>query len=830
MSRMRTWAVGATLAVVLGSSSATAFAAPDSSGTWILLSDPGPAPPTFEIPLGAYDPVRNRLIVIETGLDGRSQPISAQALAFDPEPRWSALAASGTPPLGRFLASLIYDPIRDRLLLFAGWGMNDVWALTLSGTPTWQQVATTGSPPPWRGGHSAIYDPIRDRMIVFGGYASAQPSGVAYDADTWALSLQSNTWSTLTPSGAPPPAREGHGAIYDPDGDRMLVFAGHDAAGLRNDLWALSLGDNLSWSEIQAGGPIPAPRSAFGAIYDPVRHLMWIQGGVNPDEVWNLSLTGTPAWTAIATLDTLRGRSYPVDFYDPRRDRLVAFGGASYAQTSALPLAGPYRWTQFLPPQPPLVPGPRSQHAVVYNSRLDRFMTFGGSYGSTDINMWSFVPGDTGVWSPIPAPASPSGWSTAAVYDSLGDRIILYDGVFVWTLSLTPGSTWEQIDPDGLRARVGASVILDPRRNRVILYGGYFIEPHISGYTVSEVWSLSLDGTPSWTLLGYGPEPRGSTGHTAFYDPLRDRMVVMGGYSQNGNSFKYPYGPAVWASPLDSTLRWTILTSPIGPQPVSPPWAQMVYDPLRDRMLVFADSTVWSRSVDDTGPWTLLDATGPRPVVSAPVVFDPIRDQALALFSAVPGAALDQAWAFSFGPPLISLLHATATFDQVEIAWHSSGARGRPATIERREEVGEWAQIASLAFDETGTLVVRDHGVSPGVRYAYRVGVLEDSGRLYSDSTWVEIPPRPTLALQGACPNPTVRAFNVVFSLPDAAPARLDVFDVRGGRISAREVGGLGPGTHTVDLAPERPLPPGVYLIRLGRAGQSFTARAVVIR
>ena len=46
---------------------------------------------------------------------------------------------------------------------------NDVWALSLSGSPTWAQLAPAGTPPGAWYGHSAIYDPARDRMVVFGG-------------------------------------------------------------------------------------------------------------------------------------------------------------------------------------------------------------------------------------------------------------------------------------------------------------------------------------------------------------------------------------------------------------------------------------------------------------------------------------------------------------------------------------------------------------------------------------------------------------------------------------------------------------------------------------
>jgi hypothetical protein len=360
--------------------------------SWRLLADSAPFPPTLGVPMGVYDPVRNRVLAIEVDLSDRQLAVHA----FDPgpEPRWSTLEASGTPPGRRFLASLVYDPVRDRLLVIGSDDGQpvDVWALALSGTPTWQRLTTGGTSPPGRWGHSTIYDPIQDRVILFGGVDWPSYPQV-FLADVWALSLYSDTWSMLTPRGTAPGGREGHGALYDPAGRRMIVFGGHLESGTRgfwNDLWELSLGDTVAWAEIPVTGPVPGARSAFGMIYDPVRRRMLVHGGVNaqsgvePDDLWALSLEGAPAWTEIVTEDTLRGRSYPIDVYDPVEDRLLACGGAGYPQTSALSLSAPLRWNAVLPPCPLLTPSARSRHAVVHDTRRARFLVVGGDFSTAD--------------------------------------------------------------------------------------------------------------------------------------------------------------------------------------------------------------------------------------------------------------------------------------------------------------------------------------------------------------------------------------------------------------------------------------------------------------
>jgi hypothetical protein len=88
----------------------------------------------------------------------------------------------------------------------------------------------------------------------------------------------------------------------------------------------------------------------------------------------------------------------------------------------------------------------------------------------------------------------------------------------------------------------------------------------------------------------------------------------------------------------------------------------------------------------------------------------------------------------------------------------------------------------------------------------------------------------PHIALGGARPNPSLAGLTAAFSLPDAAAARLELTDLAGRRILARDVGVLGPGEHVVDLAEGHRLAPGIYLLRLTRGSESVTSRAVVLR
>ena len=69
----------------------------------------------------------------------------------------------------------------------------------------------------------------------------------------------------------------------------------------------------------------------------------------------------------------------------------------------------------------------------------------------------------------------------------------------------------------------------------------------------------------------------------------------------------------------------------------------------------------------------------------------------------------------------------------------------------------------------------------------------------------------------------------VNFSLPTAAPARLDVMDAAGRRVLARSIETRG-GQHTVTIAAPGELPAGVFFLQLQQGARTAKTRAVVIR
>ena len=159
-------------------------------------------------------------------------------------PAWTLLTPSGVPPSPRFGHGAIYDAIGDRLLIFGGGNgasTNDVWQLSLAGSATWSQVVSTGAAPAPRFGMAAALDAQRYRLVIWGGDTTATYSSSSGAlADGWSLNLTgAPVWVPLAPGSTAPTARGWTAAMYDPLGDRLVLFGGLGAGNIvTNDMWA----------------------------------------------------------------------------------------------------------------------------------------------------------------------------------------------------------------------------------------------------------------------------------------------------------------------------------------------------------------------------------------------------------------------------------------------------------------------------------------------------------------------------------------------------------------------------------------------------------------
>jgi hypothetical protein len=177
---------------------------------------------------------------------------------------------------------------------------------------------------------------------------------------------------------------------------------------------------------------------------------------------------------------------------------------------------------------------------------------------------------------------------------------------------------------------------------------------------------------------------------------------------------------------------------------------------------------------------------------------------------------------------LASLVAVHAQPDRIQLTWFSANP-GLIATVYRRTATSDWVSLGQIAVDGTGYLRYEDTAVQTGTRYGYRLGIMDGGAEVFTGEAWATPEPL-VLTLDGARPNPAVGgALTVAFTLPSAEAAKLELIDVSGRRLAAQDVGSLGTGPHSVNLGEGVRIPPGVYLVRLTRAGQRLVQRVAVL-
>ena len=158
----------------------------------------------------------------------------------------------------------------------------------------------------------------------------------------------------------------------------------------------------------------------------------------------------------------------------------------------------------------------------------------------------------------------------------------------------------------------------------------------------------------------------------------------------------------------------------------------------------------------------------------------------------------------------------------VDPAWPTDGRAVCSAANE------QW--YPTIVSNDTGGAIVTWEDFRSGTNrdiYAQRV---QADGQLGGDVVSVPADASLGLAIDPVRPNPSARGQLVVhFTLATPAPALLELLDVAGRRMTAREVGSLGTGRHALVLGRGGDLPPGLYFLRLTLGARSVSAKAVVV-
>nr|XP_019960447.1 PREDICTED: kelch domain-containing protein 4 [Paralichthys olivaceus] len=193
----------------------------------------------------------------------------------------------------------------------------DLWVLHLA-THTWENIKAPGGPP-GRSGHRMVLS--KRQLLVFGGFHESTRDFVYYN-DVHSFSLETFSWSRLTPSGSAPSPRSACHMTSTPDGTGVIIYGGYSKVRVKKDVEKGTVHSDMfllkregkegqekwSWSRVNPSGTKPHPRSGFSLAVGPAGRAV-LFGGVC-DEEEDETLEGD-FYNDLHLYDTVKNRWFP---------------------------------------------------------------------------------------------------------------------------------------------------------------------------------------------------------------------------------------------------------------------------------------------------------------------------------------------------------------------------------------------------------------------------------------------------------------------------------------------------------------------------------------
>lgn len=271
---------------------------------WSQVSASGPA--SRRASAVAYDEQTACVVMFGGVCNGGGCFVLGDTWVYSPaSSEWTEVLAPGPAP--RWNHAMTYDSVRGRVLLAGGGNgaslMNDFWSLS---NGAWVQLPNL---PVTVSGARIVFDPVRDRVVLFGG----QP----FSSDVW--EFDGDQWIHLPAFG--PLGRWNHGMVFVPGRNTVVMFGGdrsgsgyHDSQG---DLWEWN---GTNWMQLSPGGsqvPIARGDMAFGFDEERSEVMMFgggtasIPGGLLADS-WRLEM-GPVVLTQPSDVDAKNGQTVSLE-------------------------------------------------------------------------------------------------------------------------------------------------------------------------------------------------------------------------------------------------------------------------------------------------------------------------------------------------------------------------------------------------------------------------------------------------------------------------------------------------------------------------------------
>ena len=830
---------------------------------WTDLGQPVPEE-ALDIVRAVYDSNRRRMLLVTPSL-------SVWALDLENPAGWSQLEVGGSSgPAPRRYPAVAYDSFRDRLVIFGGGpdtGLyQDVWALDLAGTPTWQQITPAGPGPAARWSAVAVYDAGGDQLVIGTGNTA-----LGITLDFWALPLGNGTgWIALNTLGPIPLYRYLAAATYDPATRELLLFGGNttgsDGAGL-NDLWGLDLSNPVSWVAYSPPGPRPIARWSHMTVFHRASAQLYTYGGWDGDEyrgdVWAISRPNPDAPPVILGFTPRGGKA---------GDEIV-INGSNVISPLEVTIGGavaPILSSSFSSVRAVVPPGAITGPVTV--TTVNGMATSEGEFFIGELPELTLASPDSGRWGEVVelrgrhlATASKVvfGGTGSASFVVSSDTVLLATvdtlatsgTIKVTTLVGTGESAFTfMVIPDDPRPRLlsvkdvagdqGGCVMLRWRASD-------FDRPRYKTITGYRVWRRApLGSSPGLGAAGKNSLELGlpSADPSIFWESLAEvPAAFLAGYAYtaptltDSSEFDNPY-TAYFVQAFTASPFTFYNSSPDSGYSVDnfPPPAP---SPLAVNYGPTANTLHWRGSaLRDLRGYDLHRGTnadfvpmaGNRVVTVSDTSYVDISGNHFYKLAAVDIHGNRSRYvAVSPDRPVGTIASFFRSFRErglARVVWHSGGNPNLFATVYRRTETSDWEPVGGLLADGRGYLTYEDRAVANGVRYGYRLGILEaGSSEALMAETWVE-PFAEAFAFTSRIRNPSAGGrISCAFVVPVGERADVRLFDIGGRELERQSLQYESNGERTVEFGVARRLRAGVYLLRATSGRTVLTRRVVVL-
>lgn len=453
-----------------------------------------------------------------------------------------------------------------------------------------------------------------------------------HDGCSSSCQLETLDWHLV----APPPPGYNIAAAYDAARDKVVMFDG-------------STGEVYEWDGVwrhTTPSSKPSPREFYALTYAPELGGVVVHGGTDPGAGLFLSYGSLYVWNGVTWRVLPSGPALHRHSmaWDPRRKRLVAFGGRTANEGSVRTVweFDGSTWTDVTPADMNNAPSPSIDSAMAYDPKQGLIVLY--LVGTFESETWEY---DGTTWTKQ-AVTTPEIRRPRMTYVAGLGRAVVYGGIIGGTITSTimmwTGSDWDIRGPFAGRDRLSVAMS-DDGRSRMITFGG--CNAHNNN-----TCSVNLGDTAFYDGTNWAVEQTPPSYLSVAAAQGNAKIVRIGGGTNVGG----PPGTSNFTWEL-TRRGWTSYPDGPGANDSPPPLfaAQMVHDSQRDQFVLFGglqsgsvmDTRTWIRT---NTTWALMPTTSPPGRAYHSMAYDKARG-ATVVFGGMDDLAsvsvLDDTWVWN---------------------------------------------------------------------------------------------------------------------------------------------------------------------------------------